>query len=169
MGVEFWGDLGALWVGWGVLRCGRDPLILPTTRGPGAHRGSSPGPAPSVSSAPPRRQGALSAPCRSRRADRECSVAAQAQSGGWEKMAATSFEQMGLDARLLRAVAELGWAAPTAIQAEAVPLALEGRDLLARARTGSGKTAAYGLPLLQRLLRVKAVSGAGGTWGTWAP
>lgn len=64
-----------------------------------------------------------------------------------------------------QAVAELGWAAPTAIQAEAVPLALEGRDVLAQARTGSGKTAAYGLPLLERLLRVKAVSGAGGGAG----
>lgn len=61
-------------------------------------------------------------------------------------------------------MAELGWAAPTAIQAEAIPLALEGRDILARARTGSGKTGAYGLPLLQHLLRVKAVSGAVG-WG----
>lgn len=58
-------------------------------------------------------------------------------------------------------MAELGWATPTAIQAEAIPLALEGRDLLARARTGSGKTGAYGLPLLQHLLRRKAVSGGG--------
>ncbi|XP_064031506.1 probable ATP-dependent RNA helicase DDX56 [Pogoniulus pusillus] len=66
------------------------------------------------------------------------------------------FEHMGLDPRLLRAVAELGWATPTAIQAQAIPLALEGRDLLARARTGSGKTAAYSLPLLQHLLRAKA-------------
>ncbi|NXF89143.1 DDX56 helicase, partial [Eubucco bourcierii] len=66
--------------------------------------------------------------------------------------AATGFEHMGLDGRLLRAVAELGWATPTAIQAQAIPLALEGRDLLARARTGSGKTGAYGLPLLQHLL-----------------
>ncbi|NXW83429.1 DDX56 helicase, partial [Alopecoenas beccarii] len=66
--------------------------------------------------------------------------------------AAAGFEHMGLDGRLLRAVAELGWAAPTAIQAEAIPLALEGRDILARARTGSGKTGAYGLPLLQHLL-----------------
>ncbi|NXP77453.1 DDX56 helicase, partial [Ramphastos sulfuratus] len=65
---------------------------------------------------------------------------------------ATGFEHMGLDGRLLRAVAELGWATPTAIQAQAIPLALEGRDLLARARTGSGKTGAYGLPLLQHLL-----------------
>ncbi|NXY23893.1 DDX56 helicase, partial [Atrichornis clamosus] len=67
-------------------------------------------------------------------------------------MAATGFEHMGLDSRLLRAVAELGWAVPTAVQAQAIPLALEGRDVLARARTGSGKTGAYGLPLLQKLL-----------------
>lgn len=73
---------------------------------------------------------------------------------------APGFEHMGLDGRLLRAVAELGWAAPTAIQAEAIPLALEGRDLLARARTGSGKTGAYGLPLLQHLLRIKAAPSA---------
>lgn len=67
----------------------------------------------------------------------------------------------------MQAVAELGWATPTAIQAEAIPLALEGRDLLARARTGSGKTGAYGLPLLQHLLRAKAVSGVAGgiRWG----
>ena len=71
-------------------------------------------------------------------------------------------------------MAELGWAAPTAIQAEAIPLALEGRDLLARARTGSGKTGAYGLSLLQHLLRVKEVSGrrggccgVPGLWGVW--
>ncbi|XP_054043681.1 probable ATP-dependent RNA helicase DDX56 isoform X4 [Rissa tridactyla] len=74
--------------------------------------------------------------------------------------AAAGFEHMGLDPRLLRAVAELGWATPTAIQAEAIPLALEGRDLLARARTGSGKTGAYGLPLLQHLLRAKEVAQA---------
>ncbi|XP_070621196.1 probable ATP-dependent RNA helicase DDX56 [Erythrolamprus reginae] len=72
--------------------------------------------------------------------------------------AATSFSEMGLDARLLQAVAELGWAAPTPIQEKAVPLALEGKDLLARARTGSGKTGAYALPLLQRLLAAKAAA-----------
>uniref|UniRef100_A0A8B9SR03 RNA helicase n=1 Tax=Anas platyrhynchos TaxID=8839 RepID=A0A8B9SR03_ANAPL len=70
------------------------------------------------------------------------------------------FGQLGLDPRLLRAVSELGWAAPTAIQAEAIPVAMEGRDLLARARTGSGKTAAYGLPLLHRLLRAAPGGGA---------
>lgn len=71
-----------------------------------------------------------------------------------------------------QAVAELGWAVPTAIQAQAIPLALEGRDVLARARTGSGKTGAYGLPLLQKLLRVKEVmrgglGGSGGIGGHW--
>ncbi|XP_053822459.1 probable ATP-dependent RNA helicase DDX56 isoform X2 [Vidua chalybeata] len=70
------------------------------------------------------------------------------------------FEHMGLDGRLLRAVAELGWAVPTAIQARAIPLALEGRDVLARARTGSGKTGAYGLPLLHKLLGIKEASPA---------
>ncbi|XP_066062373.1 probable ATP-dependent RNA helicase DDX56 isoform X1 [Chamaea fasciata] len=75
-------------------------------------------------------------------------------------MEAKGFEHMGLDGRLLRAVAELGWAVPTAIQAQAIPLALEGRDLLARARTGSGKTGAYGLPLLHKLLGVKEASPA---------
>ncbi|KAM4644871.1 putative ATP-dependent RNA helicase DDX56 [Amazona ochrocephala] len=68
---------------------------------------------------------------------------------------AARFEHMGLDPRLLRAVAELGWGSPTSVQAEAIPLALEGRDLLVRARTGSGKTGAYGLPVLQHLLRAR--------------
>ncbi|XP_060106901.1 probable ATP-dependent RNA helicase DDX56 [Heteronotia binoei] len=66
-----------------------------------------------------------------------------------------SFAHMGLDARLLQAVAELGWAKPTVVQEAAIPLALEGKDLLCRAKTGSGKTGAYALPLLQRLLNAK--------------
>ncbi|XP_044516984.1 probable ATP-dependent RNA helicase DDX56 isoform X2 [Gracilinanus agilis] len=66
------------------------------------------------------------------------------------------FQHMGLDQRLLQAIAEQGWARPTLIQEKAIPLALEGKDLLARARTGSGKTAAYAIPLLQHLLHRKA-------------
>ncbi|XP_041256949.1 probable ATP-dependent RNA helicase DDX56 [Onychostruthus taczanowskii] len=81
------------------------------------------------------------------------------------EMEEKGFEHMGLDGRLLRAVAELGWAVPTAIQARAIPLAMEGRDLLARARTGSGKTGAYGLPLLHKLLGIKEVPGAWGAPG----
>jgi ATP-dependent RNA helicase DDX56/DBP9 len=62
-----------------------------------------------------------------------------------------------LDARILRALAEQGFARPTLVQAKAIPLALEGRDILARARTGSGKTAAYCIPLVQKILNVKSV------------
>ncbi|XP_010876535.1 probable ATP-dependent RNA helicase DDX56 [Esox lucius] len=65
------------------------------------------------------------------------------------------FHEMGLDDRILKALADLGWAHPTLIQEKAIPLALEGKDLLARARTGSGKTAAYAVPLIQRILTSK--------------
>ncbi|XP_037547706.1 probable ATP-dependent RNA helicase DDX56 [Nematolebias whitei] len=65
------------------------------------------------------------------------------------------FHEMGLDDRLLKAVADLGWSQPTLIQEKAIPLALEGKDLLARARTGSGKTAAYALPIIQHILTSK--------------
>ncbi|XP_069317526.1 probable ATP-dependent RNA helicase DDX56 isoform X3 [Eulemur rufifrons] len=70
---------------------------------------------------------------------------------------ALGFEHMGLDPRLLQAVTDLGWSRPTLIQEKAIPLALEGKDLLARARTGSGKTAAYAIPMLQLLLHRKAI------------
>lgn len=63
-----------------------------------------------------------------------------------------------LDTRILRALSDLGFARPTLIQSKAIPLALEGRDLLARARTGSGKTAAYCIPVVQKILTSKAVS-----------
>ncbi|HEY0333198.1 MAG TPA: DEAD/DEAH box helicase [Stenotrophomonas sp.] len=62
-----------------------------------------------------------------------------------------SFESMGLAPFLLRALAEQGYENPTAIQSEAIPLVLEGHDLLAGAQTGTGKTAAFGLPVLQHL------------------
>jgi ATP-dependent RNA helicase DeaD len=62
--------------------------------------------------------------------------------------AASAFGQFGLDPRILKAVGELGFTEPTPIQARAIPLLLEGRDLIGRARTGSGKTAAFALPLL---------------------
>ncbi|KAF3701709.1 putative ATP-dependent RNA helicase DDX56 [Channa argus] len=65
------------------------------------------------------------------------------------------FHELGLDDRLLKAVEDLGWSQPTLIQEKAIPLALEGKDLLARARTGSGKTAAYAVPVIQRILASK--------------
>ena len=63
-----------------------------------------------------------------------------------------------LDARLLRALADLGFARPTLVQTKAIPLALENRDILARARTGSGKTAAYCIPVVQKIISAKTVS-----------
>ena len=63
----------------------------------------------------------------------------------------TSFEGLGLSAELLRAVAEQGYTVPTPIQAQAIPVVLSGRDLLGAAQTGTGKTAGFALPLLQRL------------------
>ena len=65
-----------------------------------------------------------------------------------------------LDARVLRALADMGFAHPTLIQAKSIPLALENKDILARARTGSGKTAAYCIPLIQKILNAKSAVGA---------
>ncbi|HEX5825481.1 MAG TPA: DEAD/DEAH box helicase, partial [Candidatus Limnocylindrales bacterium] len=62
-----------------------------------------------------------------------------------------SFDTLGLTPELLRAVADQGYTEPTPVQREAIPLVLAGRDLLAGAQTGTGKTAAFVLPLLQRL------------------
>jgi ATP-dependent RNA helicase RhlE len=61
------------------------------------------------------------------------------------------FTQLGLAAPLLRALEEAGYATPTPIQAQAIPLVLAGRDLLGIAQTGTGKTAAFALPILHRL------------------
>ncbi|MEJ2565092.1 MAG: DEAD/DEAH box helicase [Gammaproteobacteria bacterium] len=62
-----------------------------------------------------------------------------------------SFSQLGLSADILRAVAEQGYTQPTPVQAQAIPVILEGRDILAGAQTGTGKTAGFTLPLLHRL------------------
>ena len=62
-----------------------------------------------------------------------------------------SFDSLGLSAALLRAVSEQGYTTPTPIQAQVIPVVLAGRDVMAGAQTGTGKTAGFTLPLLQRL------------------
>ncbi len=63
-----------------------------------------------------------------------------------------TFADLGLAPALLRAVTDAGYTHPTPIQAEAIPLALRGRDLMGLAQTGTGKTAAFTLPIVHRLL-----------------
>ncbi|KIW04549.1 uncharacterized protein PV09_04303 [Verruconis gallopava] len=69
---------------------------------------------------------------------------------------AASFDKLGLEPRLLQSIQKQKFTSPTPIQARAIPLALEGKDILARSRTGSGKTAAYVLPILHSILQCKA-------------
>ncbi len=64
-----------------------------------------------------------------------------------------SFDALGLNPEILRAVAEQGYLQPTPIQQQAIPAVLQGRDLMASAQTGTGKTAGFTLPLLQRLIQ----------------
>ena len=70
-----------------------------------------------------------------------------------------SFSALGLSDPIVRAVAEHGYTEPTPIQKSAIPAVLDGRDLLAGAQTGTGKTAGFVLPLLQRLHAQIAQSG----------
>src|SRR3954452_1913910 len=63
-----------------------------------------------------------------------------------------SFSELGLRPELLRAVAEAGYTIPTPIQAQAIPTILTGQDVMGGAQTGTGKTAGFALPILQKLL-----------------
>lgn len=69
-------------------------------------------------------------------------------------MSIASFAELALSPQLLQTLNELGYAAPTPIQARAIPAILAGRDLLAGAQTGTGKTAAFVLPLLEQLQKM---------------
>jgi ATP-dependent RNA helicase DeaD len=62
-----------------------------------------------------------------------------------------TFEQLGLNAALLKSVKDVGYEAPTPIQIEVIPALLAGRDVIAQAQTGSGKTAAFGLPIIEAI------------------
>ncbi|MGV6800730.1 MAG: DEAD/DEAH box helicase [bacterium] len=66
------------------------------------------------------------------------------------------FDELGLEPNILKAVTEAGYETPTPIQAEAIPPALQGRDVLGIAQTGTGKTASFTLPMIDRLSRGRA-------------
>ncbi|MDY0022943.1 DEAD/DEAH box helicase [Arenimonas caeni] len=70
-----------------------------------------------------------------------------------------NFESLGLAPELVRAMADVGYTTPTPIQAEAIPLALAGHDLMGGAQTGTGKTAAFALPVLHRLAKAGPMRG----------
>ncbi len=86
-------------------------------------------------------------------APRAVEPSAQAQAAG------PSFADLGLIDPLLRAVADSGYVEPTPIQEEAIPYVLDGADLMGAAQTGTGKTAAFALPILQRLVENPVVPG----------
>jgi ATP-dependent RNA helicase RhlE len=69
-----------------------------------------------------------------------------------------TFESLGLAPEILKALSEFGYTKPTPIQAQAIPVALAGGDLMAGAQTGTGKTAAFALPLLQKILPLASTS-----------
>ena len=67
----------------------------------------------------------------------------------------STFQDLGLSETTLSAVARMGFTVPTPVQEQAIPLALEGRDVVAAATTGTGKTAAFALPMIERIGRAK--------------
>ena len=69
-----------------------------------------------------------------------------------EAVAPTGFQSFGLAESIVRAVTELGYREPTPIQAQAIPVVMQGHDVMGAAQTGTGKTAGFALPILQRLL-----------------
>jgi ATP-dependent RNA helicase RhlE len=71
---------------------------------------------------------------------------------------AIRFEDFGLSAEILRALTDQGYVHPTPIQAEAIPIVLQGRDVMGAAQTGTGKTAGFSLPIIQLLLRHASTS-----------
>ena len=115
---------------------------------------AAPGPAKRKRERPP----AAAAPAGKAVAAAEAVVATEAEVPS--QGAADGFGALALDQRLTQALADLGYEEPTPIQLEAIPPLLEGRDLLAEAPTGTGKTAAFALPMLNRLAASPGPDGA---------
>ena len=73
-------------------------------------------------------------------------------------MTELTFNDLGLKESLIKAIDDLGFKAPSPIQAEAIPVAINGQDMIGQAQTGTGKTAAFGLPMLNNIRNRKAIS-----------
>ncbi|OEF27559.1 DEAD/DEAH box helicase [Vibrio rumoiensis] len=69
-----------------------------------------------------------------------------------------SFQSLGLSASILETLRKLGITEPTPVQSEAIPLVLQGKDVIASAQTGTGKTAAFGLPIIQKILDAQTLT-----------
>ena len=76
-------------------------------------------------------------------------------------MSVPRFDSLGLADPIVKAVIALGYEEPTPIQHEAIPVLLSGKDLIGQAGTGTGKTAAFALPMLHRLLEARPAAGHG--------
>ncbi|MDI3331184.1 MAG: DEAD/DEAH box helicase [Micrococcus sp.] len=76
---------------------------------------------------------------------------------------APAFAELGIDGRILAAIEDLGYETPSPIQAETIPLLLQGRDVVGLAQTGTGKTAAFAVPALSRLAELADVNGPAST------
>ena len=63
------------------------------------------------------------------------------------------FEELNIDSRILRAIVDMGFVETSPIQAKAIPAVKEGRDVIGQAQTGTGKTAAFGIPMLEKVDR----------------
>lgn len=68
-----------------------------------------------------------------------------------------NFKSLNLEQTLMDSIAVINFKTPTPIQAQAIPVALEGKDILGTAQTGTGKTAAFGIPLVNFLLKTKKI------------
>ena len=66
-------------------------------------------------------------------------------------MSTVLFEDLDLNPQILRAIKEMGFEEATPIQAQSIPAVMSGRDVIGQAQTGTGKTAAFGIPLLQKI------------------
>lgn len=66
-------------------------------------------------------------------------------------METVRFDELNLDERILRAVTDMGFEAASPIQAQSIPVQAEGLDMIGQAQTGTGKTAAFGIPLLEKM------------------